>query len=57
MEEILAALPPWLVFELGTDDLPDAFRGCPVRSGDRRGAVVAIWSPVARAWRFLGIVL
>merc|ERR1712051_388948 len=36
-----------------TDDLPDAFRGCPLREEDRRAAVVAVWSPQAGGWQFV----
>merc|ERR1712051_362434 len=38
-------LPDWLQLQLGTDDLPDAFRGCPLHSSQQCAAVVAIWSP------------
>ena len=38
--------------QLGTDDLLDAFRGCPVRAGDQRAAVVAVWSPQVHGWSF-----
>ena len=44
-------LPDWLQLQLGTDDLPDAFRGCPIHPDQRRAAVVAVWSPAGHGWR------
>ena len=41
------ATPPeckWLVMRLGTDDLPDAYRGYPV-DDQLRCSVVAVWVP------------
>ena len=43
-------LPPWAELELGTDDLPDAYRGCPVSDRDRGASVVAVHTP--SGWRF-----
>ena len=37
-------LPDWFHLELGTDDLPDAFRGCPIHPDQQRAAVVAVWN-------------
>ena len=45
-------LPDWFQLQLGTDDLPDAFRGCPIHPDQQRAAVVAVWSPSHGAWRF-----
>merc|ERR1712051_759207 len=45
-------LPEWLQLQLGTDDLPDAFRGCPLHASQQHAAAIAIWSPVKRGWAF-----
>ena len=45
-------LPEWFRLTMGTDDLPDAFRGCPVLPEHQRAVVVAVWTPPVRAWRF-----
>ena len=42
---------PWLHFRLGTDDLPDAYRGLPVLDEHLPFSVVAIWVP-HRGWRY-----
>ena len=34
-----------LEVEVGTDDLPDAYRGCPVHPNDYNVSIVAIWNP------------
>ncbi|CAK0807283.1 unnamed protein product, partial [Prorocentrum cordatum] len=44
--------PEWFRLDMGTDDLPDAFRGCPVLPDHQRAVVVAIWSPTERDWKF-----
>ena len=36
---------------LGINDIPDAFRGCPVHAGDKGAAVVAVWSSQVHGWR------
>jgi hypothetical protein len=41
----------WLVFTFSTDDLPDAYRGCPVAPCDQAVSIVAVWTP--EGWRFL----
>eukprot|EP00435_Cladocopium_sp_Y103_P000858 s5581_g1.t1 len=41
----------WLRFRLGTDDLPDAYRGLPVLPAHQRFSVVALYVP-ATGWRF-----
>ena len=51
-ESVLASLPDWFCPMLGLDDLPDAYRGCPVREADRPGCVVAFWDGTCGAWRF-----
>ena len=51
-QEVYGELPPWFHLQTGTDDLPDAFRGCPVKPDQQRAAVVAVWDPHADAWRF-----
>ena len=43
----------WLEMFIGTDDLPDAFRGCPLAEEDQRASVVAVWSPEAEGWRYV----
>ena len=42
---------PWLNLRLGTDDLPDAYRGLPVHPDHQRFSVVAIYVP-GTGWRF-----
>ena len=46
-----ASLPEWFRLAMGTDDLPDAFRGCPVLPAHQRAAVVTVWSPTTCAWQ------
>ena len=43
----------WLELCLGTDDLPDAFRGVPLHEADQRAAIIAVYDPQARGWRFV----
>ena len=45
-------LPSWFQLQLGTDDLPEAFRGCPIHPDQQRAAAVAIWSPKDHGWIF-----
>ena len=45
-------LPEWFHLQLGTDDLPDAFRGCPINPAQQSAAVVAVWSPQKHQWMF-----
>lgn len=42
---------PWLHFRLGTDDLPDAYRGLPVCEPHLPYSVVAVWVP-HHGWRY-----
>ena len=49
-------LPDWLHLDIGTEDLPDAFRGCPLLPEHQPAVVVAIWHPHKAAWRF-GVML
>ena len=42
---------PWLRLRIGTDDLPDAYRGLPVLPAHQRFSVVAIFVPNT-GWRF-----
>jgi len=37
---------------MGIDDLPDAYKGCPIRSEDQPGCIVAVWHPGLRRWTF-----
>ena len=37
---------------LSTDDMPDAYRECPVRPADRRACFIAVWSTAAATWLF-----
>ena len=50
--ETYGKLPPWFQLQLGTDDLPDAFRGCPIHPAHQRAAVVAVWDPGEESWKF-----
>ena len=43
----------WLETTMGTDDLPDAFRGVPLHPEDQRATVVSVWSPTSQAWEFV----
>ena len=43
--------PSWLRLRLGTDDLPDAYRGLPVCDQHQRYSIVAIFVPDC-GWRF-----
>ncbi len=45
--QALHQLVPWLQLVISTDDLPDAYRGCPVRDSDLGLGVVAVWSAEA----------
>ena len=45
--------PDWMQAELATVDLPDAYRGCPVRPDQLGASVVAAWCPSAKAWHFM----
>ena len=45
-------LPPWFQLQLGTDDLPDAFRGCPVHPTQQRAAVITVWDQEDQCWKF-----
>ena len=45
-------IPPWLGMRLGTDDLPDAYRGLPVCDDHLRFSIVAIYVPQV-GWRFM----
>ena len=49
-------LPDWLHLDKGAEDLPDAFRGCPLLPEHQPAVVVAIWHPRKAAWRF-GVML
>eukprot|EP00435_Cladocopium_sp_Y103_P010075 s1670_g2.t1 len=42
---------PWLSLRLGTDDLPDAYRGLPVHPDHQRFSIVAVYVP-EQGWRF-----
>eukprot|EP00435_Cladocopium_sp_Y103_P042485 s1483_g11.t1 len=44
-------LDSWLRLRLGTDDLPDAYRGLPVHPDHQRFSVVALYVPQV-GWRF-----
>ena len=44
-------VPDWLRLRLGTDDLPDAYRGLPVCEPHQRFSIVAIFVPDC-GWRF-----
>ena len=42
-------------FELATDDLPDAYRGCPVAPDHQCVSIVAVYCTQAEAWRYTQI--
>ena len=44
-------IPSWLVLRIGTDDLPDAYRGLPVREEHLPYSVVAVYVGSV-GWRF-----
>eukprot|EP00434_Breviolum_minutum_P039847 symbB.v1.2.035390.t1/scaffold4753.1/size44016/3 len=44
-------IPSWLVLRIGTDDLPDAYRGLPVREEHLAYSVVAVYVG-SLGWRF-----
>lgn len=48
----VSALPEWAALEVGADDLPGAYRGCPVSKRDQGANVFAYFDPEARGWRF-----
>ena len=48
----MADFPPWFQLQLGTDDLPDAFRGCPVHPTQQRAAVITVWDQEDQCWKF-----
>ena len=50
--ETYGHLPEWFQLHLGTDDLPDAFRGCPIHPTQQRAAVVAVWDEADNSWKF-----
>ena len=52
LDVLLASLPDWASVFMATADLPDAFRGCPIREDHQRAAVVAVWDLRCGAWRF-----
>ena len=37
---------------LSTDDLPDAYRGCPVHPDDLPASTIAVWHPQSCKWVF-----
>ena len=42
---------PWLQFRIGTDDLPNAYRGLAVQDSHLRYSVVAVWVP-DQGWQY-----
>ncbi|CAE7466822.1 unnamed protein product [Symbiodinium microadriaticum] len=44
-------VPSWIQVRVGTDDLPDAYRGHPVRHDHQRYSVIALFVP-GTGWRF-----
>ena len=52
MARSLAALPRWFEPVMGVEDLPDAYRGVPLRPEDAKIAVVAFWSAKLNSWAF-----
>ena len=43
---------PWLELRVGTDDLPDAYRGLPVCTDHQNVSIIAIWQP-SKGWSFM----
>ena len=39
--------PEWYDPGISLDDLPDAFKGCPVHPADQRACIVAVWSELS----------
>ena len=44
--------PEWFDPGISLDDLPDAFKGCPVHPADQRACIVAVWSEHSGKWLF-----
>ena len=44
--------PEWYDPGTSLDDLPDAFKGCPVHPADQRACIVAVWSELSGKWLF-----
>ena len=44
--------PEWFDPGISLDDLPDAFKGCPVHPADQRACIVAVWSEHSGKWFF-----
>ena len=44
--------PEWYDPGISLDDLPDAFKGCPVHPADQRACIVAVWSELSGKWLF-----
>ena len=42
----------WFDPGISLDDLPDAFKGCPVHPADQRACIVAVWSEHSGKWLF-----
>ena len=44
--------PEWYDPGISLDDLPDAFKGCPVHPADQRACIVVVWSELSGKWLF-----
>ena len=44
--------PEWFDPGISLDDLPDAFKCCPVNPADQRACIVAVWSEHSGKWLF-----
>ncbi len=42
--------------EFGSEDLPDAYRCCPVSEVEHAASIVAVWSPEALRWVFFRLL-
>ena len=51
-DTVVAGLPNWFAPVIAVDDLPDAYRGVPLRQDDSRAAIVAVWDPKMHVWLF-----
>jgi hypothetical protein len=50
--QVLAAIPVWVRFELGTDDMPDAYNGSPVKPSQAGANIVAVYNVDMNRWEY-----
>jgi hypothetical protein len=51
-EQLQPHVPPWLMFKMGTEDLPDAYKGSAVHDSQSQCSIVAVHVP-GTGWRFV----